>query len=171
MYSAATIAAAYDKAVWLIVVITNEPPGWNIKFNSYKWCHNIINGDKMIFPCSKREITDKETGVKSNLFIISQHSISVSLCSISTQICAIWSANEWPKRHIHKQWWQRCQGWSPIKSLPTNLVTILTCSVHKSVQKPAQTITKYKMQAISSKTKCEKNCHHDLCSPKYTEIV
>ena len=29
MYSAPTIAAAYDKAVWLIVVITNEPPGCN----------------------------------------------------------------------------------------------------------------------------------------------
>ena len=27
MYSAPTMAAAYDRAVWLIVVITSEPPG------------------------------------------------------------------------------------------------------------------------------------------------
>jgi len=36
MYSAPTIAAAYDKTVWFIVVITKEPPGWNIKFKQFK---------------------------------------------------------------------------------------------------------------------------------------
>ena len=46
-YSAPTIAAAYEKTVWLIVVITREPPGWvnkinclnaNINFFRVKFC-------------------------------------------------------------------------------------------------------------------------------------
>ena len=51
------------------------------------------------------------------------------------------------------------------------LVTILTCSVSKAVQKPAQTITKYVMQAINSNTKCKKICHHNIRSRKYTGLV
>ena len=66
MYSAPTIAAAYDRTVWLIVVITNEPPGWNIKFKQLKigllkiqkWCNNMLT--KCFFPCSKREIANKQ---------------------------------------------------------------------------------------------------------------
>ena len=66
MYSAPTIAAAYDITVWLIVVITNEPPGWNIKFKQLKigllkiqkWCNNMLT--KCFFPCSKREIANKQ---------------------------------------------------------------------------------------------------------------
>ena len=65
MYSAPTIAAAYDKAVWLIVVITNEPPGWNIKFKQIikkgfgKMMWQYYSRWENDFPCSGERLEFK----------------------------------------------------------------------------------------------------------------